>query len=354
MKFAKTNPAHRSTIQLPQPATSTPPAPRSQRLLQRMPRSADHPNSSYRVRMIISRTPLRISIGGGGTDLPSYYSRFGGFVIAAAINKHIYVGVNETFSGGYFLKYSSLEHAVSIDEIRHALIREALRLHGVPAPIEIVSMADIPAGTGLGSSGAFTVGLLRAVHALKRKYVDPGVVAEEACKIEIDILQQPVGKQDQYIAAFGGLACFEFLENGEVRVSPLNISNGTLYDLEEHLLMFFTGYSRNTSAVLDDQKTRSELGDSSMLDNLHFTKQLGQCIKLALERGDVKKFGELMHEHWLHKRDRSPGTTNDKINNWYEIGRENGAIGGKLVGAGGGGFLLFCAEERDALRRAMA
>jgi D-glycero-alpha-D-manno-heptose-7-phosphate kinase len=303
--------------------------------------------------MIITRTPLRISIGGGGTDLPSYYRQFGGFVIAAAINKHIYVGINETFSGGYFLKYSSLEHAFTIDDIRHPLIREALRLHEVPPPVEVVSMADIPAGTGLGSSGAFTVGLLRAVHALKRKYVDPGIVAEEACKIEIDILQQPVGKQDQYIAAYGGLACFEFLEDGEVRVNPLNISNSTLYDLEEHLVMFFTGYSRNASAVLDDQKIRSELGDSTMLENLHVMKQLGQCIKLALERGDVRRFGELMHEHWQHKRDRSPGTTNEGINRWYDIGRENGAIGGKLVGAGGGGFLLFYADDRDALRGAM-
>ena len=272
--------------------------------------------------MIISRTPLRISIGGGGTDLPSYYRNHGGFVIAAAINKHIYVGINETFGGGYFLKYSSLEHAVSIDEIRHSLIREVLRLHEVPAPIEIVSMADIPAGTGLGSSGAFTVGLLRAVHALKRKYVDPAVVAEEACKIEIDTLQEPVGKQDQYIAAYGGLACFEFLQDGEVKVNPLNISNGTLYDLEEHLLMFFTGYSRNASVVLDDQKTRSEMGDAAMLDN-------------------------------LHKKERSPGTSNEKINRWYDVGRENGAVGGKLVGAGGGGFLLFYAEDRDTLRAAM-
>ena len=304
--------------------------------------------------MIITRTPLRISIGGGGTDLPSYYSQFGGFVIAAAINKHIYVSINETFSGGYFLKYSALEHAPGLDEIRHPLIREALRLHEVPAPVEVVSMADIPAGTGLGSSGAFTVGLLRAVHALKRKYVDPGVVAEEACKIEIEMLQQPVGKQDQYIAAYGGLACFEFLPDGQVNVSPLNISNATLYDLEERLLMFFTGYSRNASAVLDDQKVRSELGDAAMLDNLHFIKQLGQCIKFALERGDIHKFGELMHEHWLHKKGRSPGTSNDGINRWYDIGRENGAIGGKLVGAGGGGFLLFLAEDRDSLRRAMA
>ncbi|HEV2690245.1 MAG TPA: galactokinase [Bryobacteraceae bacterium] len=303
--------------------------------------------------MIITRTPLRISIGGGGTDLPSYYRKFGGFVIAAAINKHIYVGINETFSGGYFLKYSSLEHAPSIDEIRHSLIREALRLHEVPPPVEVVSMADIPAGTGLGSSGAFTVGLLRAVHAMKRKYVDPGIVAEEACQIEIETLQQPVGKQDQYIAAYGGLACFEFQEDGQVVVNPLNISNRTLYDLEERLVMFFTGYSRNASVVLDDQKVRSEMGDQAMLDNLHYIKELGLCIKFALERGDVKRFGELMHEHWMHKRERSPGTSNEGINRWYDVGRENGAIGGKLVGAGGGGFLLFCAEDRDALRRAM-
>ncbi|HTR38426.1 MAG TPA: hypothetical protein VMH80_21095 [Bryobacteraceae bacterium] len=303
--------------------------------------------------MIISRTPLRISIGGGGTDLPSYYSRFGGFVISAAINKHIYVGLNESFGGGYFLKYSALEQAATLDDIRHQLIREVLRMHEVPPPLEVVSMADIPAGTGLGSSGAFTVGLLRAVHALKRKYVDPGVVAEEACKIEIELLQQPVGKQDQYIAAFGGLACFEFAEDGQVNVSPLNISNSTLYDLEEHLLMFFTGYSRNASSVLDDQKVRSELGDTAMLDNLHFTKQLGQCIKQALEAGNTRRFGELMHEHWLHKRKRSPGTSNNGINRWYDVGRDNGAIGGKLVGAGGGGFLLFYAEDRDALRRAM-
>jgi D-glycero-alpha-D-manno-heptose-7-phosphate kinase len=304
--------------------------------------------------MIITRTPLRISIGGGGTDLPSYYSRFGGFVISAAINKHIYVGINETFSGGYFLKYSSLEHAVTIDDIRHSLIRESLRLHEIPPPIEVVSMADIPAGTGLGSSGAFTVGLLRAVHALKRKYVDPGVVAEEACKIEIEILREPVGKQDQYIAAYGGLACFEFREDGQVNVSPLNISNTTLYDLEEHLLMFFTGYSRNASSVLDDQKNRSEQGDAAMLENLHFTKELGKCIKLALEQGNARRFGELMHEHWLHKKQRSPGTSNEGINRWYELGRANGAIGGKLVGAGGGGFLLFYADDRDLLRRAMS
>jgi D-glycero-alpha-D-manno-heptose-7-phosphate kinase len=306
-----------------------------------------------RLAVIITRTPLRISIGGGGTDLPSYYRRFGGFVISAAINKHLYVGINETFSGGYFLKYSALEHAMTLDEIRHPLIREALRMHDVSPPIEVVSMADVPAGTGLGSSGAFTVGLLRAVHAFKRNYVDPALVAEEACKIEIEILQESVGKQDQYIAAFGGLACFEFAADGQVNVAPLNISNSTLYNLEERLMMFFTGYSRNASAVLDDQKIRSDLGDQAMLENLHYIKQLGQCIKLALEQGNTRRFGELMHEHWMHKKERSPGTTNKGINRWYEIGRENGAVGGKLVGAGGGGFLLFYADDRDALRNAM-
>jgi D-glycero-alpha-D-manno-heptose-7-phosphate kinase len=304
--------------------------------------------------MIITRTPLRISIGGGGTDLPSYYRRFGGFVISAAINKHIYVGVNETFGGGYFLKYSALERVETLDDIRHPLIREVLRMHDVRPHIEVVSMADVPAGTGLGSSGAFTVGLLRAVHAFQRKYVDPAVVAEEACKIEIEILQESVGKQDQYIAAFGGLACFEFAEDDQVNVQPLNICKDTLYNLEESLMMFFTGYSRNASAVLNDQRVRSELGDDAIFENLHYTKQLGKCIKLALEQGNTRRFGELMHEHWLHKKERSPGTSSECINHWYEVGRENGAVGGKLVGAGGGGFLLFYADDRDRLRRAMS
>ena len=313
----------------------------------------DPPFLPITLLVIITRTPLRISIGGGGTDLPSYYRRFGGFVIAAAINKYIYVSINEAFRGGYFLKYSAFEHTQTIDEIHHPLMREALRIHQVAAPIEITTIADIPAGTGLGSSGSFTVGLLRALHAHKRSYVNAAAVAKEACHIEIDLLDQPVGKQDQYIAAHGGLVCFDFHENDEVTITPLRVSNSAMYELEEHLLMFFTGYSRNASSVLDDQKIRSEIGDSSMLDNLHFIKQLGGCIKTALEQGNVQRFGELMHEHWMHKKQRSPGTSNEGINRWYDVGRENGAIGGKLVGAGGGGFLLFLAEDRKALRKAM-
>jgi D-glycero-alpha-D-manno-heptose-7-phosphate kinase len=304
--------------------------------------------------MIITRTPLRISLGGGGTDLPSYYRRFGGFVLAGAINKHIYVAINETFRGGYFLKYSAFEHAPSLEEIRHPILREVLRAHPVEPRVEIVSLADIPAGTGLGSSGSFTVGLLNAVLAYKRQHAAPADLAEEACRIEIDVLEQTAGKQDQYIAAYGGLACLEFHPDDTVTAAPLKIADETLRDLEERLLMFFTGYSRNASAVLDDQKVRSELGDPAMLENLHFIKQLGLCIKLALERGDARRFGELMHEHWLHKKERSPGASNGNINRWYEIGRDHGAIGGKLVGAGGGGFLLFYAEDRPALRQAMA
>ena len=304
--------------------------------------------------MIITRTPLRISIGGGGTDLPSYYEQFGGFVIAAAINKHIYVGINETFSGGYFLKYSSLEHAPTIDEIRHSLIREVLRLHEVPAPIEVVSMADIPAGTGLGSSGAFTVGLLRAVHALKRKYVDPAFVAEEACRIEIETLQQPVGKQDQYIAAFGGLTCFTFHQDGTVEAEPLKIPIDALHALEDNLLLFFTGFSRSASEILKDQKHRSERHDAAMIDNLHYVKDLGRQSCKALVGGDTATFGKLLHEHWEHKKRRSDGMSSARIDEWYELGLKHGALGGKLVGAGGGGFLMFYAEDHWKLRAAMA
>ena len=208
--------------------------------------------------MLITRTPLRISIGGGGTDLASYYSRHGGFVISAAIDRHVYIAVNRTFTDDYFLKYAALERVKQIDEIDHPIIRTALQQHPIGPSLEIVSVADIPAGTGLGSSGTFTVGLLRALHAYKREPVTPGDLAEEACHIEIDLLDRPAGKQDQYIASFGGITCFEIEQDGRVHVSPLSISTPTLHDLEEHLLMFFTGYSRRAEELLDDQRQRTE------------------------------------------------------------------------------------------------
>ena len=303
--------------------------------------------------MIITRTPLRITLGGGGTDLPSYYEEFGGMVISAAISRYIYIAINRTFTTGYFLKYSAIEHVDQIDQIEHPLVREALRMHQVETGIELVSVADIPAGTVLGSSGAFTVGLLRAIHAFNRSHVTAGNLASEACRIEIDLLGRPVGKQDQYAAAYGGLTAFEFEKGGAVRVTPLMISTETLHDLEEHLLLFFTGYSRDADRVLEEQRHRSEQRDDEMLDNLHTVKDLGIASREALERGDTEEFAAIMHEHWQHKKKRSANMSNDNVNRWYEVAMANGALGGKLVGAGAGGFLLFYAKDQDALRARM-
>jgi len=304
--------------------------------------------------MIITRTPLRISVGGGGTDLPSYYRRGGGFLISAAINRYVYIAINDTFTDDYVIKYSALERADQVDDIAHPLVREALRLHPIGGAKEIVSVADIPAGTGLGSSGAFTVGLLRALFAYKREHVTAGALAEEACHIEIDILNEPVGKQDQYIAAYGGISCFEIDVDGHVRVSPLAISNDTLRDLEENLLLFFTGYSHKAGEVLSEQDTRSSAGDEQMLARLAETEAIGRRIGAALEVGDTEEYGALMHAHWMTKRARSGDMSNPDIDRWYQRGIDNGAIGGKLVGAGAGGFLLFYAKDAARLREAMS
>jgi D-glycero-alpha-D-manno-heptose-7-phosphate kinase len=304
--------------------------------------------------MLITRTPLRVSIGGGGTDLPSFYRRRSGFVISAAISKYMFIGLNRTFTDDYLLKYSGLERVRSLDEIEHSIIREVLRRHALEPGLEIVSLADIPSGTGLGSSGSFTVGLLRAIYAFKREHVTAYTLAEEAAHIEIDVLGEPVGKQDQYIAAFGGLTCFEFHPDDRVTVTPLAISHDTLHELQEHLLLFFTGYARPASAILGDQRTRTETDDSAMLENLEATKALGLEIRAALESNEPREFGNLMREHWERKRARSQGMSNDAIDGWYRAGIEAGALGGKLVGAGTGGFLMFYAENPGALRAAMA
>ena len=303
--------------------------------------------------MIITRTPLRISLGGGGTDLPSYYEPYGGFVLAGAINRYVYICINRTFTDDYFLKYSGIERVREIDRIDHPIFREALRLHGLEPGIEIVSVADIPSGTGLGSSGSFTVGLLRALYAHERKHTTSMNIAAEACKIEMELLQRPVGKQDQHIAAFGGLTCFEFAKDGRIQASRLTMSNDALCDLEEHLLMFFTGYAREADTVLAEQRTRSSQGDPAMVDNLHLVKELGLASKDALQRGDTQEFARLMDVHWQNKKKRSAIMSNSKIDDWYQLGLENGALGGKLVGAGAGGFLLFYAQDRDRLRKAL-
>jgi D-glycero-alpha-D-manno-heptose-7-phosphate kinase len=304
--------------------------------------------------MLMTRTPLRISIGGGGTDLPSYYERFGGFVISAAIDKHIYVAINRTFRAGYFLKYSQLEAVSTVDEIEHRVIKACLKREKVGPNLEISSIADIPAGTGLGSSGTFTVGLLHALKAHKRDRVTPEALAREAAEVEMIDLGEPCGKQDQYIAAYGGITCQEYHMDGGVTITPLRMGEEAVRELREGLMMFFTGYSREASKPLNEQKKASEAGDKKMFENLHFIKNLGARIKEALEAGEVDAFGEMMHEHWLHKKERSASMSNTRINDLYDHARANGAVGGKLVGAGGGGFLLFYTHDRRRLRKAMA
>lgn len=304
--------------------------------------------------MIIARSPLRISLGGGGTDVPSYYEDHEGFLIAAAVNRYVYVTVMRPFTEGIFLKYSEIEHVEKVVEIKHPIIREVLAELNLNTPqIEITTLADIPSGTGLGSSGSFTTALIKALFSHYRKNIQPEQLAEMACRIEIEKLGEPIGKQDQYIAAYGGITEFTFHKNGSVSSAPLNLSISTLHDLEDNLLLFFTGISRSASTILKDQVEKSQINDSKMLDNLHFTKELGLRSKAALLQGDTTRFGELMHEHWEHKKSRSIGMTSEFIDRAYSQAIQAGAAGGKLVGAGGGGFLMFYANDKERLRSRM-
>ena len=305
--------------------------------------------------MIIARSPLRITLGGGGTDLPSYYREHEGFLVSAAIDKYVYVNVMRPFTEGIYLKYSQLEHVEKISEVKHPIIREALQMLGFRTPqVEITTLADIPAGTGLGSSGSFTTALLKALYTHRKRHLHQQELAELACHIEIDRLGEPIGKQDQYIAAVGGITCFTFHKNDKVTAVPLSINMDTMFNLEDNLLLFFTGYSRSASGILKDQQVRSQNKNADMLANLHYVKDLGYRSKAALESGNTVLFGELMHEHWEHKKRRSGGMSNPQIDEWYELGMKNGAIGGKLVGAGGGGFLMFMAHDRNKLRQILA
>jgi D-glycero-alpha-D-manno-heptose-7-phosphate kinase len=305
--------------------------------------------------VILTRSPLRITLGGGGTDLPSYYRQHGGFLIAAAIDKYVYVTAMRPFTEGIYLKYSKLEHVEKVSDIQHPIIREAMQMLGFNTPqVEITTLADIPAGTGLGSSGSFTTALLKALYAHRRRLLHPSELAELACEIEIGRLGEPVGKQDQYAAAYGGVTCFTFNPDGTVEARPLKASVEALFDLEDNLLLFFTRFSRSAGSILEDQKQRTESSDASMVENLHVVKDLGFRSLRALESGHTRVFGELLHEHWEHKKRRSTLMSNPQIDEWYELGRKNGALGGKLVGAGGGGFLLFYSENHKALRSAMA
>jgi D-glycero-alpha-D-manno-heptose-7-phosphate kinase len=304
--------------------------------------------------MIIARSPLRITLGGGGTDLPSYYERFGGFLVAAAIDRYVYITLHDTFMPHLLVKYSDLERVDNASELKHPILREAFALLGMDGHfLELTSMADIPAGTGLGSSGSFTTALLKVLHAQKRSLVHPAELAAQACEVELGRLKEPIGKQDQYIAAYGGITCFKFLENGKVEAWPLKLARETRDNLEDNLLLFFTGFSRSASAILKEQDQKSKSDDKSMIENLHFVKDLGLKSQAALENGNLPEFARLMDVHWQHKKQRSGGMSNPKINEWYELAMANGALGGKLIGAGGGGFLMFYSEDKVRLRHAM-
>ncbi len=304
--------------------------------------------------MIISRTPLRISLGGGGTDLPAYYrNNGGGFLVAAAINKYIHVAVHDNFVDRYLLKYSQIEDVESIDEIVHPLIREALRFTRVDAGVEISSIADIPAGTGLGSSGTFTVGLLKALHAYRRNYIPNETVAEQACFLEIEKLCEPVGKQDQYIAAIGGITAFEFHDDDQVTIQSVNMTRHERENFEDHLMLFYTGVRRSASDELKALDDGAGVETSSVRQNLDDVREAGRESFQTLQSGDISAFGRMMTAQWKLKLDRSPSVIHKEIDEWIETGIAEGASGGKLVGAGGGGFLLFLAEDKQRLRAAM-
>jgi len=304
--------------------------------------------------MIIVRSPLRISLGGGGTDLPSYYREHEGFLIAAAIDKYVYITLHQTFVEELIIKYSKLERVASANDVEHPIIREALKHLNVSGSyLELTSMADIPSGTGLGSSGSFTTALLKALHCYQKNLVHPERLAEEACHIELNLLKEPIGKQDQYIAAYGGITCFRFSPDDKVEAWPLKISQETLFNLEDNLLLFFTGYSRSASNILKEQDVKSREKNQSMIDNLHFIKELGIKSKEALEQNNLHEFAHLMNVHWEHKKQRSSNMSNTDIDDWYALAQKNGALGGKVIGAGGGGFLMFYADDKARLRHAM-
>jgi len=304
--------------------------------------------------MIITRSPLRISLGGGGTDLPSYYEKHSGFLIAAAIDKYVYITIHKTFVKELLIKYSKLEKVDHVGNIEHPIIRECLRELEMPGSyIEIASLADIPSGTGLGSSGSFTTALLKALHTHNNHIVSTRFLAEQACEIELERLREPIGKQDQYIASFGGITTFEFLPDGRVEVAPVKLPKETQYNLEDNLVLFFTGYSRSASSILKEQDDKSKQDNDEISNNLHFVKELGKRSLDALESGNLTEFGELMNVHWEHKKKRSGNMSNSKIDEWYELAIKNGAVGGKLIGAGGGGFLMFYTENKMKLRHTL-
>jgi len=304
--------------------------------------------------MIISRSPVRLPLGGGGTDLASYYSKFGGFFVSAAIDKYNYITVKKRFENGFRISYSETEIIDRIEDIRQPIIREALRLVNMKDQLEIVSIADVPGRSGMGGSSSYTVGVLNALHSYNMENVSRQVLAEEACHIEINILKEPIGKQDQYVAAFGGINSYEVEKDGTVRASPLQLSSHTIAELESNLLLFYTGIKRNASDILERQKRDEEKGVRDVIDSMHKIKEIGYQVRDALVCGDLHQFGELLDLHWQTKKNLSSQVSNQRIDQTYNMARLSGALGGKIMGAGGGGFFVFYSEDKkEKLRKAM-
>jgi D-glycero-alpha-D-manno-heptose-7-phosphate kinase len=305
--------------------------------------------------MIITRTPFRVTLGGGGTDLPSYYREHGGFVLAVAIDKYMYLNVNTPIVDDFIrVQYSKTEIVNHADEVQHTLVREALHHFHIENGIEIVSMADIPAGTGLGSSSCYLIGLLNALHTLTRTPLSTHELAEEACYIELEKLQKPIGKQDQYMAAFGALTILEIAKDGKVTVTHPELGVELVDTLESNILLFYTGAARDAANILKTQDNATKRKDAEVVRSLHEIKDIGIEIRDSIVSGNLRRFGELLDVHWQTKKRLSDGISNRQINDWYDLAKANGAIGGKISGAGGGGFLmLYCEENKPNLREAM-
>ncbi len=296
-----------------------------------------------------------MTLGGGGTDLRSYYSKYGGFVVTTALDKYVYITVNKMFEEKIRLSYSQTEVVDSAEQIKHPVVRETLKLVGLSKSVEIVSIADMPSNTGLGSSGSFGVGLLHALLAFKGEPVHVERLAEETCRIQMDILGEPEGKQDPYIAATGGIISMAIDTSGMVEVSPVVVPDDVVREFQNSLLFFYTGIKRSSGSVLNGEQEAVKRDDRQVVESLHAIKDIGLKVKSALLRGDIEEFGRLQHRHWMAKKSVSSAVSSTEIDRWYELGMSAGALGGKLLGAGGGGFLMFCCPNgRDRVRQAMA
>jgi D-glycero-alpha-D-manno-heptose-7-phosphate kinase len=307
--------------------------------------------------MLLTRAPLRISLGGGGTDLPSYYSEHGGFLLSAALNKYVFLAVNRpAVDQRLWIKYSASETVSSVDEVKHDLVGPTLKLLQLTHRLEISSMADVAAGTGLGSSSSYLVALLTALYELKRQKVPVRDLAETAFHIEHDLAHHPVGKQDHYLAAFGGIICLDIAKDGTVAVSPLAGFDDHMAEFRTRVMLFYTGQSRDSGTILEVQRAQTEKRDPLMIDSLHRTKELGYKIHKALQTGDFDRFGLLLDEHWQNKKRRGGPISDARLDGWYDLAKRNGALGGKIIGAGGGGFFMFCCKFgcRSAMRAALA